>query len=226
MEIQVVLVPAGAEFQAVQRALNQVEIKPQLISIPAGPEALKQFLETEKYQPWQTAETILLMGLGGSLSPDCEIGRGVLIDRVWSHLNSDSPECTFCAPALTQTILQRLPTLSTATGVTSDRVITAAKEKRHLGDRYSASVVDMESAVLLQAIPQAQIAVLRVISDDCHHDLPNLERAIAPDGSLRPLALTLSFLQRPRAAARLIRGSLKGLKTLERLTLTLFQSNE
>ncbi|MBF2079447.1 MAG: phosphorylase [Synechococcales cyanobacterium T60_A2020_003] len=207
--------------------MKRVEIKkPQLIAIPAGPEALKQFLETEKHQPWQTAKTMLLMGLGGSLSPECEIGRGVLIDRVWNLLNPESPECTFCDSILTQTILQRCSSLSVATGVTSDRVITSAQEKRTLGDRYSASVVDMESAVLVQAIPHAQLAVLRVISDDCHHDLPNIEQAIAPDGSLRPVVLALRFLQRPLAAARLVRGSLKGLKTLEALALDLFQSKE
>jgi hypothetical protein len=82
----------------------------------------------------------------------------------------------------------------------------------------------MEGAAVLEVLGQTGIAVamLRAVSDDCHHDLPDLSAAIAPDGSLRPLPLARSLLSRPIAASHLIRGSLAGLKQLERLTRQLF----
>ncbi|MGA7952918.1 MAG: hypothetical protein WCA07_05285 [Gloeobacterales cyanobacterium] len=226
MGIQTVLVPAGAECQAVQRAMKKVQMGPQIVPIPAGPRAMQRFLETEEDRPWQQSGTILLMGLGGSLSPDYAVGDGVLIDTVWNRFETKMPEASSCDSALTQWLAHRLPSVSVVTGVTCDRVITTVEEKRRLGDRYGASIVDMESAVLLQAMPHAQIAVLRVISDDCHHDLPNIGGAIGPDGAIRPIALALSFLQRPRAAVRLIRSSRQGLKTLEDLTSALFQAHK
>jgi hypothetical protein len=89
------------------------------------------------------------------------------------------------------------------------------KEKRRLGDRYRADVVDMESAVCWPPCPQAKVAILRVISDDCSHDLPDIAGAIGPDGSLRADTLARSFLKRPIAALKFISGSLQALKTLD-----------
>lgn len=80
----------------------------------------------------------------------------------------------------------------------------------------------MEGVTLLRALPDCPIAILRVISDDCHHELPDISAAIAADGSLRVATLMLSFLRRPLAALRLIRGSLRGLKALEQVVASLF----
>ena len=52
--------------------------------------------------------------------------------------------------------------------------------------------------------------------------IPNLNRAIDPDGNLRTLPMAIAFLQQPLAAIRLIRGSLTGLKTLQQVTFKLF----
>ena len=126
-----------------------------------------------------------------------------------------------CDRALTAQLAERLG-IATGIGVTCDRVITTAAEKKRLGDRYSASVVDMEGAVLLKALPDRAIAILRVISDDCREDLPDIAGAIAADGSLRPMTLALSFAKRPLLAIRFIKGSLKGLKALENMAFALF----
>lgn len=108
-----------------------------------------------------------------------------------------------------------------ARGVSCDRVITTLAEKRQLGDRYDAAVVEMEGTTLLRCLPDCPIAILRVISDDCHHELPDISAAIGADGSLNVMTLVLSFLRRPVAALRLIRGSLQGLKALEYLAVEL-----
>lgn len=218
LDIQTVLVPAGAEYKAVKRGLNQVKNSPSLIAIPAGPVGLKKFLAAQN----SLNGGLLLMGLGGSLSPEYSVGRTIALTQVWNGFETGQLALD-CDPKLTKQIATRLE-LETGTGVTCDRVITSAQEKRLLGDRYKAAVVDMEAAVLLKQFPDKSIAVLRVISDDAQHDLPDISEAISPDGSLRPQVLALRFLSNPVAAARLIRDSLIGLKALETLTKRLFEN--
>ncbi|MGB3311379.1 MAG: hypothetical protein WBG32_14255 [Nodosilinea sp.] len=219
MPIQVILVPAGAEYQAVMRGLKGVPEAPLAIAVPAGPAAFRAFLESWEGCSRFADREILLMGLGGSLSPKHSVGNSILLERVW---NEDRSQGRQCDRALTDELAQRLK-LPVGAGVMCDRVITTVAEKRRLGDRYQADVVDMESAVLLDALPQARVAILRVISDDCGHDLPDISAAIGPDGSLRANTLARSFLKRPIAALNFISGSLQGLKTLEQLTLVLFK---
>jgi nucleoside phosphorylase len=108
--------------------------------------------------------------------------------------------------------------------LTSDRVIWSAAEKRYLSEQYGADVVDMEGFAVLEFLSQAGVAIamLRVISDDCQHDIPDLNSSVSPDGALQPLSLATQMLRQPIAATRLIRGSLKGLKVLQEITTTLF----
>ena len=86
----------------------------------------------------------------------------------------------------------------------------------------------MEGSAILTALPQAQIAMLRVISDDCEHELPDLSEAIGSQaigtGKLRTLPLVTTLLRQPLGSLRLIRGSLRGLKALEQITRQLFQA--
>jgi hypothetical protein len=104
--------------------------------------------------------------------------------------------------------------------LTSDRLIWSAAEKCELGKIYTAEVVDMEGFAALKVLGQAGIAVamVRVVSDDCHHNLPDLTAALSLDGALQPLPLALGLLRQPIAAARLIRGALRGLQVLQRVT--------
>ncbi|MEM8501610.1 MAG: hypothetical protein AAF716_00480 [Cyanobacteria bacterium P01_D01_bin.1] len=215
-KIHIVLVPAGAEFKAVKRGLSEVLNPPQLVAIPAGPKGLKTFLRGWKV-PDLEGKGLLLMGLGGSLSVGHEVGKAIALRKIW---NAASDEVLFCDHKATEHIVQQLGIFS-GVGVSCDRVITLAKEKQQLGDRYSADVVDMESAVLLQTL-SVPVAIVRVVSDDCGGDLPDIESAITPNGSLKPLQIALSFARKPQAAIRLVRGSLIGLKQLEQLVCRLF----
>lgn len=225
--VQLVLVPQGAEYQTVSRVLKGLPMAPLVISVPAGPAALGAFLAAWPERSRWASATLLLMGLGGSLSPDLTVGTGLLLEKVWHHSAKPNPAIYHCDQYLVTALSQHLAAAQArpyqlVDAVTCNRIITTVKEKRMLGDRYSAAVVDMESSVLLRALPQAQIAVLRVISDDCHHDLPDISKAIGPDGKLRSLRLARHFIRRPIAAARFIRGSLKGLKALEKTAIALF----
>jgi hypothetical protein len=68
------------------------------------------------------------------------------------------------------------------------------------------------------------VGMIRVVSDDCFHDLPDLSAAFSPEGSLKPLPLAIGMARQPLAASRLIRGSLKGLSRLEKLSRQLADS--
>ncbi len=215
-KIHTVLVPAGAEYKAVKRGLSKIQNAPQLVAIPAGPQGFKTFL-----QGWQLPDLqgkgLLLLGLGGSLSVDYAVGEAIALYKIQS---ATSEQIFACDAEMTKQIAQRLK-IATGVGVSCDHVITSAAEKKQLGDRYGADVVDMESAVLLEAVSIA-IAIVRVISDDCREDLPDIGNAIASDGSLSPIQMTFAFARKPQAAIRLIKGSLAALKELEQLTYRLF----
>ncbi|MEB3358272.1 MAG: hypothetical protein VKK04_16220 [Synechococcales bacterium] len=164
-------------------------------------------------------ERVVLMGLGGSLSPDYGVGD-VLIYHTCVRLGTgDELKCDRPLSLLLQSHLQnRLPRrrVEQGRGLTSDRVIWSAAEKRHLGQSHQASVVDMEGWTVLAALEKRGIpgAVVRVISDDCGGDIPDVGAAIGADGRLRPWPLARSLGRDPLAALRLIRGSLVGLRVL------------
>ncbi|MEL6385638.1 MAG: hypothetical protein AAFQ89_24885 [Cyanobacteria bacterium J06626_18] len=216
--IQMILVPTGAESRAVKQALKRVLEPPPIVEIPAGPQAVKRFLQAWKDPQIFQSGRVLLLGLGGSLSPDLGVGDGVLVERVFEASSSEVYECD---RILTTQISAQLG-VPIGVGVTCDRVITTATEKWQLRDRYDADVVDMEAAALLKELSDCKIAILRVISDDCHHDLPDISGAIGSDGSIKVAPTILSFLRKPRAALQLVQGSLKGLKALEDMTNSLF----
>jgi hypothetical protein len=60
-----------------------------------------------------------------------------------------------------------------------------------------------------------KIGMLRVVSDDAEHDVPDLAAAMTETGELSSLDLASSMMRQPRRALRLIQGSLAGLKQLE-----------
>jgi hypothetical protein len=68
--------------------------------------------------------------------------------------------------------------------------------------------------------------MLRVISDNCHHNIPDLSSALSSDGSLQTLPLAIGLLRQPLAATRLILGALRGLKVLQDVTTSLFTEHQ
>ncbi|NET28843.1 phosphorylase [Okeania sp. SIO1I7] len=113
---------------------------------------------------------------------------------------------------------------SLVTGLTSDRFIYKAQEKQLLGKNTGAEVVDMEGFAILSffANLSVSVAMVRVVSDDCYHDLPNISSAVTSSGSLQPLALAIAMFRQPLPAFQLIRGSIQGLKVLQEVTSCLF----
>ena len=85
----------------------------------------------------------------------------------------------------------------------------------------------MEGYPILKILSELghQVSILRVISDDSHHDLPDIGNIVSSAGSLRIDSLLLAFLRQPRASLRFIQGSLVGLFHLHKVCSQLFSCN-
>jgi Phosphorylase superfamily len=215
--IQAILVPQGAEYRAVCQGLRDANLSLPVLPILVGAAPLRHQLEI--WKQGKALEQILLMGLCGSLSPDCVMGDLVL----YQSCTNQSQETYSCTIDQMES-LRSLQGIRQVQSLTADRVISTASEKRQLGETYAAQVVDMEGAIVLQSLTPTgiSVAMLRVVSDGCDRNIPDLNRALKPDGSLNAFALALAFCKEPIAAAHLIRGSLRGLKMLQHTTAALF----
>lgn len=221
LPITTILVPQGAEYKAVCRGLSGVTGSiPTVVAIPVGMKPLLKYLQQGEFL---APSRVLIMGICGSLSDHYTVGDIVLYqDCVYQGKRLECDR-TFTAQ-LHSAISEKA---SLVKSMTSDRVIWSAAEKRRLGE-MAADVVDMEGFTALEFFNAAgvTVAMLRVVSDDCQHDIPDLTPAINSDGSLNPFPLAMGMLRQPLAATRLIRGSLTALKVLEQVTNRLFSGNK
>ncbi|HIK07521.1 MAG TPA: phosphorylase [Trichormus sp. M33_DOE_039] len=222
-----ILVPQGAESAAVCRGLKRLTgkqpiVKPIPVGIHAVREYLQQWSQTKDFEK-EVKPGILVLGLCGSLTQQHKVGDIVLYqDCVYQQ---QIRECSHTLNSYIQSKFNHQQSrVSVAKSLTSDRVICSATEKRYLGETMGVNVVDMEGFAVLEFFHKiaVEVAMLRVVSDDCDNDIPDITAAIKPDGSLKPLSLAVRFVRQPIAANHLIRGSLQGLKVLERVTELLF----
>jgi hypothetical protein len=230
--IQTILVPQGAEYKSVCRGLRRSAARTlPVLPIPVGASPLTRYLKTLQeagHFSNHPQPNVLLMGLCGSLTARYNVGDIVLYQSCVYQSKDSTPLLQPCDPKLTAWLCDELNDRAfLVKGFTSDRLIYSASEKRDLGQVYDADVVDMEGFAALEVLSKAGVAVamLRVISDDSHHNLPDLTSAISPDGSLQPLPLAIGMIRRPIAASRLIRGALHGLRVLQNVTTVLFAKN-
>jgi nucleoside phosphorylase len=222
--IDTILVPQGAEYKAVCKGLSRVAISaPPVFPIPVGTSAVRKFLKNwlqSGHLSHFQQPLVLLMGLCGSLSLQHNVGDVVLYQSCIYLCSNNNPKTLLCDSKLTTKLQSKLQKKAfMGIGLTSDRVISSAQEKLNLGQVYGADVVDMEGFAALEVLSQEGVAVamLRVVSDDAHHNIPDLSHAFNADGSLQPLPVAISLLRQPIAATRLISGSLRGLRVLRHI---------
>ena len=180
---------------------------------------------------------LLVTGVCGSLSPRVQVGDCCWVD---SCLRTYAPLDPIAAnnrrhfsPSLTADLKQRAkinrmaapqssPSIwvdaTTVLAASCDRTLCLASEKQALGQTSGADIVEMEGFAILDSLqPYAvEVAMLRVVSDRCDCDLPDLNSAISCEGELQPVMLAKAMVARPKAALSLIQGSLVALKQLER----------
>jgi hypothetical protein len=156
---------------------------------------------------------ILLLGVAGSLTDQYTVPSEMLCASIQTldHHRYD------CDPQVLDWLRQHLPQAPVGHALSSDRIVTQVAEKQDLGSRYGCDLVEMEGAIVAQALEKKalQWAMLRVISDDLSRNIPDLSQALRPDGGLNALALAATFLQQPLAAAHFIQGSLQALSRLK-----------
>ncbi|PSP17051.1 MAG: phosphorylase [Cyanobacteria bacterium QS_8_64_29] len=225
--IDAVLVPQGMEARAVRRGLRRAGApQPTLVALPMGPSAtaacLGQWLQQRAF--WHPPRCLLL-GLAGSLSDRYRVGDLAVCATGYCRCDPDGERQASYDRALTAWLQQRLGARAgVARALTHDRLVASAARKRELARAYCSDVVEMEGCAALQALGAggARLAMLRTIGDGCDHDLPDLSPALGADGSLRSLPLAGCLLCQPIRAGRLVRGSLRGVRVLERAVAYLF----
>lgn len=216
--VDTIVVPQGAEYQAVCRGLRRAKAEIAVLKIPIGTNNVAETLANYSAR-LANSQQLLILGLCGSLDPAYKVGHRVLVRRC-QDLEGNRVECD---RQLTLKLQDKL-SIDLVSGLTSDRPIVKAVEKLELSRQYPVSVVEMEGYSYVSQLQKQgkAVAMLRVVSDDLNQDLPNLERAIDRQGNLQTIPLAIAFLQQPLSAMRLIRGSLAGLKALEQLVVQLF----
>lgn len=227
MNRQLVLVPQGAEYQAVQRGLAQARQKNlDLKALPMGIGAVQAWLENFSLLA-SLPDSVLVFGVCGALVPTYGVGQGV----VYGKCGNSQGQWHTCQPISEVLDCHKNPKISpqfqnwpTVVALSSDRPLCTVSEKATWAAKTGAAVVDMEGFPLVdffrrQGIP---VAIVRVVSDASDRPIPDLTAAIAADGSLQPLPLLQSFLRQPLPAWHLISGSLRALAVLEKITAQLF----
>lgn len=225
LSIDTIVVPQGAEYQAVCRGLAKSGVDSiKVIAIPIGVKHTTQVLLNYSEQINRSAN-VLIMGLCGSLS-NCHTVKDYVLVKSCQDINHnlidlDVELATNIQRKLSESLKSSIDLVA---ALTSDRIINQATEKLILAQQYSATIVEMEGYSYVKKLQRQGIAtaMIRVVSDDLRGDIPNLNQAIDSQGNLKSLPMAISLIKQPIAAIRLIRGSLTGLKVLETITAELF----
>ncbi len=199
----IVLVPQGAEYQAVRRGLGKTS-PIGLYAIPIGIEPVTRWLQAQRLNP----SRVIVMGLCGAL--EAQLGRG---DGVF-YTSCRSPEGEVWPMAVPEDLAQH-GLVKRLAGVTSDRILTTAQDKAAFAPL--GQVVDMEGSAIAAFFPDIPVTMVRVVSDRAGQDLPDLTGTIDGEGRLKALALTWAMVRQPQRGIALIQGSLIALTTLETL---------
>lgn len=228
LSINTIVVPQGAEYQAVCRGLakakvnNNIKNSTQVIAIPLGVKQMSQVL-TDYDAIISNSTNVLIMGLCGSLSNAYAVGDSVVakscVDLDHHCIDLDAELTAVIQGKLSESAIE----IDLVAALTSDRIITQAEAKRILAQDYAASIVEMEGFNYARALTNQgkSVAMLRVVSDDLRGNIPDLNQAINSEGDLQTFPLAIAMIKQPIAATRLIRGSLTGLKALEEITAQL-----
>ncbi len=218
--IDAIFVPRGAEERAVRRALARAGRRTPVFCSGIGPAAAAA---AARGISAPTVRRVLATGLCGSLSRAFTVGDVLVYHDI---RRPDGPPLRL-DPQLTRRVADGSPSLQSGIrALASDAIVTRAREKHALAERYGLDAVDMETFAFATPLQDAGIAVaaLRVASDGVDDDLPDLDRALDAYGGLDGFALSLAMLRRPRAGVRLARHAMHALAVLESAVFSVVSS--
>ncbi|HEX3465208.1 MAG TPA: hypothetical protein VHS78_14265 [Candidatus Elarobacter sp.] len=200
MPRKTILVPQGAEAEAVRRARPSARV----VALPPGAAAAGALPDFED------GETAVVLGLCGGLWR-MRAGAVAIYARA-----VDAAQAFELDPDLVDELSAALPEAVVVNGCTTKRVITTVESRTVLAQRFNADVVDMEGTPLAKALTARRVrfAMVRVVSDDASRDLPPIEDAIDADGRLLPMPVALAFARKPLAAVAFVRNARGALDTL------------
>jgi len=150
-------------------------------------------------------DAVIVIGLCGGLTDSLPEMTIVTYSACVSVMNGGIPRpCTpqICTQ-ITALLSARNVPCGSVIGITSPRIAVSRAEKLQLA-QTGAQVVDMESYEILSAADKAgtPAAVVRVVSDSLDRNLPNLNLAINPDGSVNNGRAIRVMLGSPLLTAR------------------------
>jgi nucleoside phosphorylase len=204
-----ILVCNGAEFKAVNKGFNSKLINKKIIGLPIGINPVNQHLKSIN----NSEKSVLLIGLGGSLSPQYKVGDVVIYESSSYFNNEQKLEVKECDRTLNNWLKNTL-NVPVVKGITTDKLINSSTEKANL-NRWG-DVVDMESFAVMSNFNR--VSVVRVISDNYDDNLPDLNKVITEEGTLNNFKMSLTFIQEPLKAITLIKNALFSLKKLEKIS--------
>jgi nucleoside phosphorylase len=201
------LVPRGAEAAAVRRADGGAHV----FVTAAGRHA------ADGLPALARGEAAVMVGLCGALR-DRQVG-----DVVVYHDVVDEHHHLVLDAALADAVTAAFGEAYRVRGCTAGHVVVRVAERRAMAGRYDADVVDMEGTYVAAALAAAgvRVAMVRVVSDDARRDLPALEGAIRPDGSIDALRVAAAFVREPLGALRFVRDARRALTQLTRVARVL-----
>ncbi|WP_324281858.1 hypothetical protein VKI22_13485 [Cyanobacterium aponinum UTEX 3221] len=205
--IDYIFVCDGEELKALQKSLFSSDLKSKILPIPIGINPVNNLLKNNQIPK---EKSILLIGLGGSLSLNYSVGDVVIYESC-CYLDDDNLVTKNCDSQLNKYLRDRL-NCPLVKGLTTDTLISQSSQKKSLFQKTSASIVDMESFALLNYFQS--VSVIRVVSDNYDDDLPDLNSAITLDGKLNNGKVAIAFLKEPWKAVKLIKNALISLRKL------------
>jgi nucleoside phosphorylase len=206
-----ILVCHGAEFKAVKKALDNHNISKNIIPLPIGIKAVNKFLTSQKLPQY----SVILIGLGGSLSPKYKVGN-VLIYENCSYIDKNDKIYTKSCDSTLNNWLKTKLNASFVNGLTVDNLIYSSITKINLSHLSNAEVIDMESYAVMSYFKS--VSIIRIISDNYDDNLPDLNSAITPEGKLNNFKMAIAFIKEPQKAVKLIKNALISLKILEKVS--------
>jgi hypothetical protein len=203
-----ILACQGDELKAVKKGLFPLPDN-SFFPLPIGCEAVDRNLSSKTIVQKQ----VLIIGLGGSLSPQYQVGDVVIYESCsyWQEGKINSKNCD---RILTQ-LLQSQLNAPLVKGLTTDQLIVSPTEKLKLNQQSNCTVVDMETYAVMNYF--SSVAIVRVISDNQDDSLPDLNSAII-NGQLNPLKMSIAFIKEPFNAVKLITNALVSLNKLEQIS--------
>lgn len=147
---------------------------------------------------------ILCYGVSGGLSPDCKVGDVVICRECADERGA----VVTCDAALFETFATRLAqekaTPHTGRSVTMARMLCRKDEKRRTFAERGAIAVDMESFSVVSAAGDfgRAAAVVRIVSDDAHAELPDMNVAFDADYRVRYAKMAAILASHPFASAQ------------------------